>query len=168
MRKYGIEHFHISLIEETYQPEERERYWIEYFSSFKNGYNATQGGDGKSYLDYDLIIATYQKCGSQERTAELCGCCRDSVSRILKIYNITPERRYTGINSATIAASKAVIAKTKEQQNIKAFSSLAEAGRWIQANQNKTESDLCGITGNIRKCCQKKRKSAYGYYWEYL
>ena len=58
MRKYGIEHFHISLIEETYEPEERERYWIEYFSSFKNGYNATQGGDGKSYLDYDLIINT--------------------------------------------------------------------------------------------------------------
>lgn len=68
MRKYGIEHFRISLIEETYQPEERERYWIEYFGSFKNGYNATQGGDGKSYLDYNLIIATYQKCGSQEKT----------------------------------------------------------------------------------------------------
>jgi hypothetical protein len=59
MRKYGIEHFHISLIEETCQPEERERYWIEYFSSFKNGYNATHGGDGKSYLDYNLIITTY-------------------------------------------------------------------------------------------------------------
>ena len=84
------------------------------------------------------------------------------------MYNIIPERKYTGINSATIASSKAVIAKTKEQQNIKAFPSLAEAGRWIQVNQNKTESDLCGITGNIRKCCQKKRKSAYGYYWEYL
>lgn len=165
MRKYGIEHFHISLIEETYQPEERERYWIEYFGSFKNGYNATQGGDGKSYLNYNLIIATYQKCGSQEKTAELCNCCRDSVSRIIKMYNIIPERKYTGINSA---ASKAVIAKTKEKQNIKAFSSLAEAGRWIQANQNKIESDLHGITGNIRKCCQKKRKSAYGYYWEYL
>ena len=168
MRKYGTEHFHISLIEETPYPEERERYWIEYFSSFKNGYNATQGGDGKSYLDYELIIATYKKCGSQEKTAELCNCCRDSVSRIVKMYNVIPERKYGGANSATIAASKAVIAKTKEKQNIKAFSSLAEAGRWIQVTQNKIESDLCGITGNIRKCCQKKRKSAYGYYWEYL
>ena len=29
MRKYGIEHFHIELIEETQEPEEREIYWIE-------------------------------------------------------------------------------------------------------------------------------------------
>lgn len=34
MRKYGVEHFHISLIEETDKPEERERYWIEFFSFF--------------------------------------------------------------------------------------------------------------------------------------
>lgn len=131
MRKYGTEHFHIFLIEETDYPDERERYWIEYFSSFKNGYNATQGGDGKSYLDYNLIISTYVQCGSQEKTAELCNCCRDSVSRIVKMYNITPEYKYNGVNSATIAASKAIIAKTKEKQDIKVFSSLADAGRWI-------------------------------------
>ena len=35
------------MIEETDIPEEREKYWIEYFGSFKNGYNATIGGDGK-------------------------------------------------------------------------------------------------------------------------
>ena len=52
MNKYGIEHFHIELIEETDNPEEREIYWIEKLGSFKNGYNATLGGDGKKYLDY--------------------------------------------------------------------------------------------------------------------
>lgn len=56
MRKYGIENFHIELIEETTNPEEREKYWIEYLGTYKNGYNATLGGDGKHYLDYDLII----------------------------------------------------------------------------------------------------------------
>lgn len=168
MRKYGIEHFHISLIEETYEPEERERYWIEYFSSFKNGYNATQGGDGKSYLDYDLIINTYKKCGSQEKTAELCGCCRDSVARIVKTYHIIPEYRYKGTNSAAMARSKTVIVETKEGQEIKTFSSLSEAGRWVQIAQNKTSSELHGIKGNIRKCCQNKRKSAYGYCWKFL
>ena len=59
MRKYGVEHFHIELIEETDNPEEREIYWIEKKQSFKNGYNATLGGDGRKYLDYDLIISTY-------------------------------------------------------------------------------------------------------------
>ena len=56
MRKYGIEHFHISLIEETNNPNEREKYWIEQKRTFKNGYNATKGGDGTAYLDYDVLI----------------------------------------------------------------------------------------------------------------
>ena len=57
MRKYGIEHFHISLLEETDDPEEREKYWIEKLDSFKNGYNATTGGDGKKYIDFLAGIA---------------------------------------------------------------------------------------------------------------
>ena len=64
LHKYGVENFEISLIEETDNPEEREIFWIEQKRSFKNGYNATKGGDGKQYIDYDLVIATYQKVNS--------------------------------------------------------------------------------------------------------
>ena len=35
MRKYGVEHFHIELIEETDNPEEREIFWIEQLRSYK-------------------------------------------------------------------------------------------------------------------------------------
>lgn len=61
MRKYGVENFTIEEIEKTDNPEDRERYWIEYFGSFKNGYNATIGGDGRPYIDYDLVVATYKE-----------------------------------------------------------------------------------------------------------
>lgn len=49
MRKYGIEHFSIEIVEE---PDinilnDREIYWINYYNSYVNGYNATIGGDGK-------------------------------------------------------------------------------------------------------------------------
>ena len=50
INKYGIEHFSIEEIEEVQDQfllSDRERFWIEYFGSFKNGYNATIGGDGK-------------------------------------------------------------------------------------------------------------------------
>ena len=60
MRKYGLEHFSIHLLEETNNPNEREKYWIEILGTFKNGYNATKGGDGIAYVDYDLILALYK------------------------------------------------------------------------------------------------------------
>ena len=88
MRKYGIEHFHISLLEETDNPEERECYWIEQLRSFKNGYNATIGGDGRKYLDYDLIIATYNKVKNQNEVARILKISPDSVHNVLKKSNI--------------------------------------------------------------------------------
>ena len=51
-RKYGIENFDFSVIEKMTEKDyekfsnNREQYWIMYYDSFKNGYNATEGGDG--------------------------------------------------------------------------------------------------------------------------
>ena len=88
MRKYGIKHFRVELIEETDHPTEREIYWIEQKRSFKNGYNATLGGDGKRYLDYDLIIASYKEIQSIKETAIKLGVSADSISNILHVNNI--------------------------------------------------------------------------------
>ena len=46
MRKYGVENFQISLIEETDNLNEREKYWIEILDTKKNGYNETDGEEG--------------------------------------------------------------------------------------------------------------------------
>lgn len=48
IRKYGINKFDFSIIEEcsSDQLDEREQYWIEYYDSYKNGYNMTIGGNG--------------------------------------------------------------------------------------------------------------------------
>ena len=51
MNKYGIEHFHIEIIEEIDNPEEREIYWINVKDTYTYGYNATLGGDGKTFID---------------------------------------------------------------------------------------------------------------------
>lgn len=88
MRKYGIEHFHISLIEETDNPEEREKYWIEYLETFKSGYNATMGGDGAKYIDYESVVNTYNKVQNQAETARILNISVNSVQSILKYYNI--------------------------------------------------------------------------------
>lgn len=63
INQYGIENFSIEQIEEcpSSKSNEREKFWIEYYDSFKNGYNATLGGDGSANLDYDLIYNIYRQ-----------------------------------------------------------------------------------------------------------
>ena len=45
-RKYGLENFVFSIVEETSieNLDDKERYWINYYNSFFNGYNQTLGG----------------------------------------------------------------------------------------------------------------------------
>lgn len=153
INKYGEENFEIEQIEECSHDilNERECYWIEYFGSFKNGYNATVGGDGRPYLDYDLIYNTYIKINSISKTAELCQCSKDSVIKILKNKGLTTQDFIKN-------SSKTVTMLDKNTEEIlKIFPSAREASKFL----NKTPQ-------HIRDVCLGKRKSAYGYKWRYL
>jgi group I intron endonuclease len=48
IRKYGKENFIIEKIDNGVGEElkQKEKYWIKYYNSYFNGYNATLGGDG--------------------------------------------------------------------------------------------------------------------------
>lgn len=51
IRKYGLNNFIFEIIEELEDysiAAEREKYWIQYYDSYKNGYNESLGGDGGS------------------------------------------------------------------------------------------------------------------------
>lgn len=86
--KYGLENFSLELIEETNEPEIREVYWISYFNSYKNGYNATLGGDGKCYVDRKLVIETYIAGNTIQQTAKLLNHDRKTIIEILINNNI--------------------------------------------------------------------------------
>ena len=47
MRDYGIENFTFEIIERCpiEKLNEREKYWVSHYNSYKNGYNGTEGGD---------------------------------------------------------------------------------------------------------------------------
>lgn len=74
-QKYGIENFSIEMIEECLPTDinEKEIYWIEYYGSFKYGYNATIGGDGTHYADYDLIFSLWNEGKLLKQIVEITG-----------------------------------------------------------------------------------------------
>lgn len=156
MNKYGTEHFHISIIEETDNSEERETYWIEYYGTFKNGYNYTLGGNGKRYLDYDLIVATYNKVKNCNEVARLLNISADSVSNVLHSLDVEIEQ---GGHVVREIMSKPV-AKIDKYTNeiIEVFPSIKCAERSLGIK----------YTSHIDKVCQGKRKTCNGYKWEYL
>lgn len=154
MKKYGIEHFHIILIEETDNPIEREIYWIEKYNSYKNGYNATIGGDGKARIDYAKVIETYNKVQNQAETARILNISVDSVHNILKENNI--DILSSKIVSKKVSSKPVAQIDKKTGEIIKIFSSCIEAEREIN------------IHGHIAACCQGKRASCGGYKWKYV
>ena len=113
MRKYGISHFKISLIESVPFSElcEREKYWISYYNSYKTGYNATLGGDGTPYLDdnYDNFISDYKNGILIKDIAVKYNCSVDAVSSIL--HNVGVD---TSINQVT-SFSKSVCVKMNKK-----------------------------------------------------
>ena len=160
MQKYGIEHFHIELLEETDNPEEREVYWIEQKRSFKYGYNATIGGDGKKYIDYDLVIETYNQVKNQNKVAKLLNISSDSVHNILSTNNIEI------ISSATVNAK--LFGKTVNQYDlngnyIQSFISAKSAAESL----GKITKTSKGASSHIADVCKGKRKTAYGFIWKY-
>lgn len=158
MKKYGIENFKIEEIEKCNINivNEREKYWIEYYSSFKNGYNATKGGDGKAYADYDLIYSLWKENKNMLEIQNILGYSIDTIRIALENNNVTErERRERGIQSY----SKSIAMLDKETEEIlNVFSSQEEALRFL----NKSSG------GHIAQVCKGKRKTAYGFKWRYI
>ncbi|MBR6288253.1 MAG: GIY-YIG nuclease family protein [Acholeplasmatales bacterium] len=163
INKYGIENFSIELIEETDNPLEREIYWIEYYGSFKNGYNATMGGNGKRYLDYDLIISTYNQLQNINKVAKILNVDQGSISTILNMYNINIIHG----GEVTKRQSSKIVAMIDKNTNqiIKVFSSHMDAARWLITNNKSSDKDI-KIAGRIGSVVKGKRKTAYGYKWK--
>lgn len=158
INKYGIEHFSIEEIEEC--PEDilndREKYWIEYYGSYKYGYNGTLGGDGRTYLDYELVYKLWKENNSIQEIHNILGYDKGSISKILSIYNISSEDKFwRGKENQMV--SVAMVDKDTNKI-IKVFSSIADAYNELGKQHS----------GHITSVCKGQRKTAYGYKWKYI
>lgn len=161
--KYGINNFIIELVEEVEVKDlsKREIYWIGYYDTYKNGYNATLGGDGKILYDYDLIA---ELIINHKTTKEICdnlGCCADVVRLVANKYNLKISRAPDCMHKA-----QSVCQYDKTGKYLRTFNSIREACHWLEENGYVT-GHLNGVTTHISDVCKGKRKTAYKFIWKY-
>lgn len=157
MRKYGEENFTIEQIEEcdTQIVAEREQYWIQYYDTYDNGYNATLGGDGKILYDYDEIVKTYLSTHNASEVARTLNCHPDSVRKILKANDIPIIPAHDIIAKKY---NKKIAQYDKKGNFIKVYNSAHEAARYLGSENYRR---------HIQECLRGKRKTAYGFIWCY-
>lgn len=163
INKYGIENFSIEILEETdvQNLSEKEIYWIGYYDTYKNGYNATKGGDGKILYDYDDFAYLYEQGYTIKQISEIYHCDAEHIGYILK------QMGYDTKTNAMKVWSKKVCAYDKQDNFIQEFNSIDSAARWI-VNQKLTQAKVDSVRTNIGRVANGQRKTAYNYKWKYI
>ena len=164
MNKYGCEHFQIELVEEAplEKLSQQEMYWITFYDSYKNGYNATKGGDGKQLYDYDAIVAGFLSGKLIKDLSVEFECCVDTISTALQLANLDSRL------NADKKLSKGIVAKTMSGEIIREFISRKDAVKWLQDNGFTKSNNRDNIIAAIGRVANGQRKSAYGMKWENL
>lgn len=115
IRKYGVEPFVCEEIEQcdNSKLDERERYWIKFYGSSKNGYNACLGGGGGQKCDGKEALALWDQGLSLDEIAE-----RMSVHKATVSHNL----RYAGVSSDDIIRRSTDLARHKRYKPVYQYS----------------------------------------------
>ena len=171
--KYGWKNFSHEILEEGIttlaEAQEREKYWIQYLDTFKNGYNSTEGGDtvAPGIIQKRAVICynTKEKFESAVAAAEKYGVEHTNISRACRegikvkgnifVYadeyseNWTPKPDGRHNNAKKIK----VLCKETNQE----FASVREAAK----EMNITPS-------LISRCCNGVIKTTHGYHFCFI
>lgn len=169
INKYGKEHFSIKAIEVVPRElaGERERYWIEYYNTYKHGYNATTGGDGTSTINYKKILKLYDSTKlSRKEIAKECNCCPESVSNIVSQYR--DNINWVGRNTCKHVPNNLGITPKEVRcvENGLVFQSATQAANWL-ISTGAIKSQPYG-RNKIPLACRGKIKTVGGHHWEYM
>lgn len=121
-------------------------------------------GDGKSYIDRELVIKVYQQTQNQNEVAKTLNIHPDSVGQILKENNIKVLTGQEVIKNKNGHPVMAIDIKTKNI--IKVFSDQSDAARWIMKIGKTCIKDTHKVSYIIGRAARGLRKTAYGYVWK--
>lgn len=164
MRKYGLDNFEFTILEETLpeQLNERERYWINYYNSYQNGYNATTGGDGHCQItesQRQKIIEMWNQSYLMNDISAKLQIDKHTIISILKQYEPsynTEEARYRGSIASGKAHRKSVDCYDIYNNYLRTYNSISDAAKHLNIQE----------TGIIN-CCKHKSPYYMNYRFAY-
>ena len=189
IRKYGIDNFTFSVLEECQKEQlnEQERYWITYYNTYNNGYNSTPGGQYEDswVFDPELIKQMWDEGYCNKQICEILGCNHQTVANRLKgykDYNKDTSRKrgvlyyhikIKTINSVSLAEEYCYSSAQKNifinsQVPIYQYSLLGDyiASYPSYAAAARGIGLEAKLANNIRNCIYKENQhTAYGYQW---
>lgn len=169
IQKYGWDNFEHIILETNLtkeQAENREQYYINFFNSYKNGYNSSLGGES-GFNGGHHTEETKQKISENMQNYIIA---KDpdrglKLRQMLKDHPEIEQKRIENVKKAIppagSQAAKDRVAKNKKPilciELNKKFSSIQEAAKIMNISNS-----------SISHCLRGDQKTAGGYHWQYL
>lgn len=161
IRKYGFQDFVFQVIEDNIISDEvlneREKYWIEYYNSYYDGYNSTLGGDAGLRRDDLVIMALFHEGYTTKEICEMTGYNRSTIYNSYKANGLQEENNKRKNEQTKLRCSERVEQYSLDGKYIKTYESATIAGQEL-GNQS-------AISGVCRQ--EQSALSAYGYLFKY-
>lgn len=163
--KYGVDNFSIEKIGEYCEDVlgSMEIEFIKKYNTYKNGYNATLGGDGKRYLDIvDIeVINKYMELKTLNKTASYFKCDKGTIKNILLLNNID-------INKNDDYQKKPILMISEIDELT--FDGITDAANWIINNNISKTKNIRHIIKGISRVLNNndKYKSYMNMKWMFI
>lgn len=165
IREYGFESFIWEQIDTGINTDElalKEKYYIQKFDSFHNGYNSDRGGGFKKTIyQYNLtgeLVSTFQ---SLEEASKSSSISEESISHACVGDRKTSNGFYwtytSTFNLKEDIRKKKVVQYDFEGKTLNVFDSIIEASKQTEINKS-----------SIAKCCRGERKKAGNFIWKFF
>lgn len=158
--KYGIENFDFSILYDNLYGDElalKEMEMIILYDTYRNGYNATLGGDGKMLYDFnnEELIDYYNKTLNVKKTAKHFGCCSDIISIKLKELGVEI------VNKGGTLSSKKIYCSELDMY----FDSILHASQYLIDSSISNSKNIEIVRRGISRAINKKRNTYLKMHW---
>lgn len=158
---YGIDSFTIEVLEEVEHTNlaEREQYWIQKLNTYKDGYNATLGGEGTILYNYEEILEKFLSGMLIKEIAQYFDCDPQTITKAIQTYHLNGRVNYTK------RSSMKVYQFDKNNNFIREFESRNDAARALIAD-GITNAKFSSVATNIGRVISGTRASCYNFIWK--